>query len=472
MTTTIPSFFRVLNNGNPNFGLAADTSGQNAKVLIQITGNLSIDTLDIVTDDTELMIIEINSVGRILKTTPVLTFGSVQTMPSPAAIKVFQGFYYVLMTFIGSVTLNNGDVFTSPLQNPSDPTPQNCHKNGGIMLSTPTPLSSSLLIKLNSDGQIQWTTEITGIMGNRVRLSVATDQNIYLALSYMLTTEVVSASGKISTIESTTGRAAALLLKFDSEGELCWSLAGTSGISFANDLSLISSQLIAVIGTFSGTLNLDDEMVSETQAASGVFVAIVTSEGRLAVVTGENNVDRPQLYAITGLVSGTNFRLTGMGISASSSSLVLTGEISGSFFFAPFSITARTRQNTYIAKWNLTNQIFDWVRVFNLDEIPDQMSFPTITMDSRGVIYGSVFSRQNVTVFDQEGNIIIIITGQSEPILVVYSINSNGNFRSGSFFEPAVLTENEPLAVNSLVYTTGSLQTAGTTEAFIAGLNL
>ncbi len=446
MSAVVSSFVKVLNNGQPNFGLAVDSVGLSAKVLAQITGSLSIDDLDIKTDDSELIILEVTSIGSITNIIPILTFGSINTMPSPAAIKFIGGFYYIMITFIGSVTLNNGDVYISPLQ-------LECPQGNT------SPISTSLLIKTDPEGEIQWTTEITGIIGSRLRLTVNSLGEIYTISSYLMTVEIVSSTEKVSSIQSIGGTSSMLLLKFDSFGELCWSLIGTSGISFGNDLSLIEDSRISVIGTFEGTFVLGKETIMETQASSAVFVAIVSSEGQVESVIG-----------ITSLVSGSGFKLTGTGISGSSSSLVITGEIVGSFFFSPFSITASNTNNIFIAKWNIANQEFDWVRIFVLNEpIP---SFPTIDTDSRGKIYGSVYSRQNITVFDENGNVVIIISGQSEPVLIVYSISTEGNFIRGTFFEPVILSENEPLAVSSPTYVTGSFQTNDSSEAFIAGVNL
>lgn len=205
------------------------------------------------------------------------------------------------------------------------------------------------IAKLNSTGNFQWVREVPGsgslAGGNRNILSLDTDGNIYFAGR---TSSTVNWSNTISTTTVGFGNRDAIVLKYNSSGEILMAKTfGGENEDRVDGITIGTDGSILVAGLASGNVDFDDFSIEADEYEYYFFLSKITNEtlenpniGPLAVVIYPNpSSDFIYISNATENLSGSIFNVLGQKIKdfeVSNNQPISVNELAkGTYFIKP-----------------------------------------------------------------------------------------------------------------------------------------
>ena len=213
--------------------------------------------------------------------------------------------------------------------------------------------SDVYLAKLNSTGNFQWVREVPGsgslVSGNRNTLSLDTDGNIYFAGR---TSGTVNWSNTISTTTEGFGNRDAIVLKYNSSGEILMAKTfGGENEDRVDGITIGTDGSIFVAGLAAGNVDFDDFSVEADEYEYYPFVGKITNE-----TLGNPNIDSlsivlypnpsyDYIYILnTGTLRGSIFNMLGQKIKdfeTSNNKAISVNELAkGTYFIKPDNLKA------------------------------------------------------------------------------------------------------------------------------------
>jgi microcystin-dependent protein len=288
-------------------------------------------------------------------------------------------------------------------------------------LSASSGSTAAFIIKYNTSGVAQWTTQIDG-GSNDIGYAITTDSNgnVYVTGSHNGTVSVFNSDGTTFGTLANSGGASAFVVKYNTSGTAQWAtrVDGT-GADVGYGIATDSDGNVCVTGRFAGTVSFfnADGTTFGTLIASGSNGAFIVKYNTFGAVQWRARVDgsgNDQGYGIDTDSSG-NVYVTGFNTGT-----VTVYNADGTSFG---NITADSGSvAVYIAKYN-TSGVVQWAT--RLDG-PTTDIATAIAVDSFGNVYITGYYTGTVNVYNINNNIFGTLSSEGSNAVYIVKYNTSG----------------------------------------------
>jgi Secretion system C-terminal sorting domain len=271
------------------------------------------------------------------------------------------------------VSDNNGNIYTVGQFEGT------CYFNSQFVTSTGG--FDTYIVKYQPDGTVEWATSFGGVIDDySMAISLDDANNIYVAGSYSISINFTD------TIINSAGTTAAIVVKFDPNGNFVWARQFTgNGYDVCYDLKCVNNN-VYVTGIFSDTLTVDPSNILMSNGGQDVFVAKLDTSGNVAWARsgGGNNEDISRGVGIDG-----------------SDNVYITGSFRNSPTFGAFNMTSYGSRDIFLVKYN-SSGTEQWIRQIG-GSVSDATSGIDVNSSGDSYVVGRVSTAVNVGTFTNIG---------------------------------------------------------------------